>query len=207
MAVPVARYLHEFRPLGPVHSGPPGPSAIRSVATSPVSEAILAAEVAAAERRGREEARKAAQAEAQERLLDAERRFEERIAAERLRWTTEQAERLCGEIGSAVSQLGTSISGAVAGILAPFVSDAVRAEAVAELAKATEVILSGRHDISLRISGPGDLLGALRARLGDNAAGIEFVPGPVSEVRVVGGSTLVETQLRAWAEQLRQAMR
>ena len=207
MAVPVARYLHEFRPLGPVHSSSPGPSAIRSVAVSPISEAILAAEVAAAERRGRDEARKAAQAETQERLLEAERRFEERIAAERLRWTTEQAERLGGEIGSAISQLATSISGAVARILAPFVSEAVRAEALAELAKATEGLLGGPHDISLRISGPGDLLEALRQRLGDRAAGVDFVPGPVSEVRVVGGSALIETQLRAWAERLQQALR
>jgi len=207
MAVPVARYLHDFRPLGPVHPSSPGPNTGRWAAANSVSEAALAAEIAAAESRGREEGRHAAQAEMQEELAEAERRFEERIAAERLRWTAEQSERLCGEMDSALARLGGSAAETVARILAPFVSEAIRAQAVAELARATEGLLGGRQDISLRISGPGDLLEALHARLGDNAAGIEFVPGPVCEVRVVGGSTLIETRLRAWAERLQQALR
>jgi hypothetical protein len=207
IAVPVASYLHDFRRSGPVHPSSSGPSIARWSPGNSISDAVLAAEIAAAEARGREEGRSTAEAEMQERLAEAERRFEERIAAERLRWTTEESEQLCGEIGSAVSQLGGGVAEAVARILAPFVSEAVRAEAVAELAKATEALLSNSHDVRLRISGPGDLLEALGERLGDTAAGVQFVPGPVSEVRVVGGSTLIETQLRAWAERLQQALR
>ncbi len=59
----------------------------------------------------------------------------------------------------------------------------------------------------MKITGPEDLVKALKENLGPHGGAIEFLPGDHVEVSVTARDTTVQTQLRAWSERLEQALK
>jgi hypothetical protein len=57
-----------------------------------------------------------------------------------------------------------------------------------------------------RITGPADLLDLVKAQLdAARRTGIEFRVADTSEIRVVADQTVIETQISAWSERLKES--
>jgi hypothetical protein len=200
MAVPAAHYLIEFPQRGKERQVGRCASAV----PAGVQLSSLAEEIAEAETRGREEGQALVRAELEELIAIERRACEERIAADRDGWMAEQAERLQRTLETGLAELEERISGSVARILTPFLHDAMRERAVAELAGAVRALVAGQPS-GLRVIAPEPLLGVLRERFADLSASIDYAAAEGGEARVVSGSTLIETKLETWAERLREA--
>ncbi|MBN8995459.1 MAG: hypothetical protein J0H94_09540 [Rhizobiales bacterium] len=161
--------------------------------------------VAEAEERGRLAATEAARAE-YETLQSAERRaFDERLAAEREAWRTEVAERLATAVGAAMREIETALGDAVARALTPFLAAGTRERALKDLAETIQRV-KGRRDVAIRVTGPADLLAALKEPLAGAGVAIEYAAADMVEARVTIGDTLIETRIGAWRERLMAAL-
>jgi len=145
--------------------------------------------------------------------IEAERAFEERLAAEResfaqlllderARWSREESGRLAEAITAADKAMVSSVSDAVSRTLLPFLTARARERAIADLVATLDALLAdGKHPV-VTVSGPRDLLAEVADRLGDRADGITFQPSERPDIRVVADSTIIETQLAAWLGRL-----
>jgi hypothetical protein len=156
--------------------------------------------------RGADEARLAADAEFEQKLAQVLARAEQERSADRARWVGEQAEELATRIVAAVQGLETRIAESVGRVLAPFLTTELRNRNVEALAESIKTLLSGGRP-ALRVSGPEDLLTALRERLGEGAIAIEWQPNGAGEVTVSSGDSLIETDIQSWTERLAGAHR
>jgi hypothetical protein len=86
--------------------------------------------------------------------------------------------------------------------------DAVRDKAVAALVEQITALTSSSPVPVFRITWPADLLDLVRAQL-DTArrTGIEYQVTDSFEIRVVADQTVIETQMSAWIERLKEARR
>jgi len=135
---------------------------------------------------------------AQERLL-----FEARLAAERAKWTREESEKLNEKLALALAEIETNISGSAARALRPFLIDLLRRKAIDDLAESVGVLLGGKDHPLIEISGAKDLLDALREKLSDFAAAIDYAPRPSVEVKVVADQTIIDSRIEAWIERIK----
>jgi len=146
-------------------------------------------------------------AEGEAKLAEERVRAAIKLGQERAKWSDQQA-TIADGFGAACRELEDNIGGAVARILQPFLADAVRAKAVTALVQQISA-LTGHSPVPVfRVSGPSDLLGLVKAELdAAGRTGIEYQPADVIEIRVVADHTVIETQIAAWTERLRDACR
>ncbi len=166
----------------------------------PDHAAILAAAVAAARTEAEASARQEFEAE---RARDAEA-FDAHLALARQQWAAETADTLQASLASAHEAMEARICDTLGRILVPFLSEAVRMQALSEMSAMITRLLSDPKAPLLRISGPDDLLDVLRAR--HAAGGIEFQTSDAVDVRIAADDTIIETQLRAWTTHLTEAL-
>jgi len=163
--------------------------------------------IQAVEDRVRAEERDAAR-ERLERAVKAELdRHREELAAQRATWVEEEALRLSSQIGSAIENLESLLSEKAARILASVIPEALRRNAITEFIEALETILSGEGSPLLRVTGPEDLLKAMKAHIAPHDGAVEFVPSDTPEVTLVAGDTTIQTQLGAWSERLQALLK
>jgi hypothetical protein len=157
-----------------------------------------------------------ARVRAEEREI-ARKEFEDAIAAEKVRhledmndqrtiWVEQQALQMSAQIATAVERIEANLSERIANILRPFVSEAFRQQTLAEFKDVLTTLLSGRDASFLKISGPDDLLSAMKSHLGHYESSIEFFSSEHVEIRVATQDTLVQTQLNSWSVRLAQAL-
>lgn len=159
---------------------------------------------------------KLAEAQAEGRRLgraEAERAFEQRLAAEResfaqlvlderSRWSREESERLAQALAAASETLMSTVSDATSRVLLPFLTARARERAIADLVVTLETLLAdGKHPV-VTVAGPRDLVAEIADRLGARAEGVTFQPSERPDVRVVADSTIIETQLATWLGRL-----
>lgn len=215
----LSRHLPHFGPLGPTLAARPAAQAEKAASSpvlarpAPVSDRIRPEirfsqdDLTRAVELARTEARREAQMEAEAALAASEsaraqeqKSFETRIEKLRQDWTAGEADRLAASFKAAIEGLGTQLSDALAPILAPFVEERVRAQALSDLAGLVKQQLALGSGV-IRITGPQDLLDALGTRL-EAAEGLTFTPGPSPEVRIEADGAVIETQLTAWRDRL-----
>jgi hypothetical protein len=194
MAVPIARYLVRFG-----HEPSPAPDPVieptEPMVTLPARE--LAEQIGEAHARGAEEARIATTTAVAE-VLDAERQqAEARLIAERIEWTTTQADRLAQDIAGAFQSLETTLAASLAQVIRPLLSEAVRNRILSELAETLARLLSDDNHPVIRVSGPSDLLERLRKTV-STARAIDYVAAEDAEVTITADGTLIRSQLQAW---------
>jgi hypothetical protein len=206
MAVPVARYLVEFA-HGRERDPSEGRSRARPQETLPQASPYvdLDARIAEAEARARSAGEELAQMELDARLAEERLIFEQRIEAARREWMVECGAALSQQMQTALDGLGERVASSAARLLAPFLAEALRHKVIADLAGTIEALIAGEGGAALRIAGPQELLDALAPRLAGAGAAIDFTPSESAEVRVTAGSTVIETELEAWAGRLREA--
>ena len=196
MGIPLSRVLLDFGATRGVPAAPHQTSASAIPGCEPVDE--LARKLEAAYARGADEARLTADAEHERKLAQAMAHAAEQQSVERARWASEQAEVLVGRLTSAVEALETRIADTVGRILTPFLTAELRSASVAALAESIRTLLSGGSQPALRVSGPEDLLSALRERLGAGPVAIEWEPNGEVEVKVSADDSVIETELQSW---------
>jgi hypothetical protein len=142
-----------------------------------------------------------------EEAVAAERaRFEREMQAEREAWVDQQATEITTQLLEGLGRIEALLSERVAGILRPFVSDAMRQKTLEELEMALATVLSGGDSKLVKITGPEDLLLSMKERMGSHGDAIEFCPGAHVEVSVVARDTTLRTQFDSWSSRLKQAL-
>jgi hypothetical protein len=145
------------------------------------------------------------QAERKE-LAEERARMREQLAAEvareRTRWAEEEAERLLLAHRDALADFETRCAQAVANILRPFLTELAIARVTDALVENLDALFAARAQTLFDISGPADLLDALRRKYADRDASIVFRPDESIDVRVRVDDTIIETRLGVWMEAL-----
>jgi hypothetical protein len=128
--------------------------------------------------------------------------MEANLVAARAEWAAQEGERLAAAHRVALEAFEARCSSAVANILRPFLTTAVIGRVTEALVENLNVLFASRTQSLFEISGPPDLLDALRRKFGENGAAIIYAPDDSIDVRVCCGDTIIETQLGAWMQAL-----
>lgn len=157
----------------------------------------------------REEARKAEEALA--RALESERNAHAAALAEaRGRWVREEAAAMADRVASALADIEDRLSGAVARIFTPFLKEAVREKAIGALRDAVVAILADGAHGRLEISGPEDLVEAVREAIApyttEGGSAIDYRVADAADVRVIAGHAICTTQIAAWNDLIEIAL-
>jgi len=149
-----------------------------------------------------EEGREAARREFAEERARLENSMALDVARERVKWAREEGQRLAEAHRAAIADFETRCAQAVANILRPFLTQAVIARVTESLVQNIEVLLASRRRSLFEISGPQDLLDALKEKFAEQQASIAYSLNDGLDVRVRVDETIIETQLGAWMQAL-----
>jgi hypothetical protein len=198
-AVPAARYLADF---GTAAEGWP----VQAAGAGLSSREHAAAKLDEAFARGLEKGRAEAHAEGEAKLQEQRNQFAEELSAARAEWAASIAEELGGRLDAALAELENRVAETTARILKPFLADGLHRQAVAELRANLESLLATDSGAAIAISGPGDVLDALREHFAGRATNVTYTPGEDCDVRVVASQATLETQLKSWLAKLDEAV-
>jgi hypothetical protein len=213
MAGAIASLLEDFSPAS--RSEPLGIGVLRAVKAAAEPDPVppppavdrQAELLKALEAKVRAEEREVARQQLEEAVAAEKARYEEDLAAQRVIWVEQQAGQLSALIVEGLGRIEATLSGRVASILKPFISEAFRQRSIAEFNEVLATLLLGEETGTMKIAGPVDLLQTLKQNLGPHGAVIEFLPGDHIEVSVTTRDTTVQTQLRAWSDRLEQVLK
>lgn len=184
----------------------PGVEALLGKAPEPQAKPVDIAQITReAEERGRAAGEAAALAMFEARFQEFQQETAAHMQAQREAWTREQADRLAAAMQDAATELEARLSAAIAPVLVPLLEASVAHRALEDLQALMVPLLEREDRPVLKISGPADLVEALRQKLGDPPACV-FEPADQPDVRVVAGDTVLETQIRDWVARLRQTV-
>lgn len=158
------------------------------------------ARIAEARDTGYAEGLEAARVEAAAEREDAQRAFDERLAAERHKWSVEQSETLTENLTAAVRQMQETLAECVGQVLRPFVIDLLRKQMLADLVEAIATISASHEGIAIRIAGPADLLDCLKETLAALPLAVDYEASEGVDVHVIADQTVIETRLQAWID-------
>ena len=193
-AFPAASYLTEF--------GRDGEASLRRRDADDTSARIDAAHAS-----GFESGKAAAVAALEARLEAEQALFAQQRASERQVWVAEEAEKLAQRLSAGLGELEARIADTTARVLEPFLSAELRRQVIAALRVELEALLTKEPRISLSVTGPEDLLQALRDQLAGKACTATHLPNAEPDVRITAGQTILETRLGAWAAKIQEVLR
>src|SRR5262249_17854925 len=132
-------------------------------------------------------------AEGDAKLVEERVRSAVRLGEERAKWSDQQALAIVTGLKTACRGLENDVAPSVARVLQPFLADAIRDKAVADLVEQIAALTSNSVMPAFRITGPSDLLELVKARLdAEPGTGIEYQAADIAEVRVVADQTVIE---------------
>jgi hypothetical protein len=181
-------------PAAPAGSAPAGDEAFKPE--------DIAGRLAEASARGREEGLIEGRADAAERHAAELAAMRREAETDRLEFQRNESAGLESAIRTGLRQIEDNVGGAVARILAPFLSKQAARQATDELCKAVTRLSAGGSSGSMTIRGPEHLLANLRERIADLPIAVAFVDDGGAEIIVEAGATQIVTALRSWAELL-----
>ena len=197
------------RPKGVTREPPPQPQAQPqplppSPSSAPNAEPPPAGLLEDAYRRGHA----AGVADGDARLAEERVRSAIRLGEERAKWSDQQAIAIVGGFETACREIETNIASSVARILLPFLTEAVRDRAIGSLVEQVAALTGNSPVPVFKVTGPSELLDLVKTQLeASRRTGIEYETADTSEVRVVADQTVIETQITAWSERLKEARR
>ena len=147
-------------------------------------------------------------AEGDARVAEERVRSAIRLGEERAKWSDQQAATIVGGFETACREIETNIASSVALILLPFLADAVRDKAIGSLVEQIAALTGNSPVPVFKVTGPSELLELVKTQLGTaRRTGFEYEAADTFEVRVVADQTVIETQITAWSERLKEARR
>ena len=162
----------------------------------------MAARLAEAYARGREEGRAEAWAEAEQQRAADRAVVQEQAAAERTEFRLRDTRSSKPPSTPALPRSARIFEAAVARILAPFLAKEVVKRATDELSKNIARLCAGGSPGLIKIRGPEQVLSRLRERIADLPAEVEYVGDNGVESVVEANVTQIVTELRPWADLL-----
>ena len=197
------------------HDPQSAPEPEPAVAPQVDHEALLAEAVAAA--RAEEAARVRETVDAEIAAAVEVARAEERqnheveldmaLALARDEWVTNQGAHLATCLFERMDRVEAIVRASLASVLRPLATDARRRQSVLELADAAHLLIGDGRALSLKASGPADLLAALSEALGARSEMVTCSPDEtVGDLRIVCDDTVVETRLKGWQAALEEAL-
>jgi hypothetical protein len=199
-ATPAASYLMEFGRDGGM--APPRRAADGAVA----DPGDTASRIEAAHASGFDSGRAAAMAALEARLEEERAASARQLAAARQAWAAQEGERLALQLSAGLDELQARLSEATARVLEPFLRAELRRQAIASLGLELEALLARDPGIGISVTGPEDLLEALRDRLSGTACAATYLTSGEPDVRILAGETILETRLAAWAAKIEEAV-
>ncbi|PJG55117.1 hypothetical protein CVM73_11115 [Bradyrhizobium forestalis] len=226
MNAAIGKLLTQFDANGRVKSAPPPPPKIQDVLTrpkearrepqpqvqtqlqapspAPATEAPSINLLDDAYRRGHA----AGVAEGDAKLAEERVRSAIRLGEERAKWSDQQAVAIVSGFEAACREIETNIASSVARILLPFLTEAVRDKAIGSLVEQVAALTGNSPVPVFKVTGPSELLDLVKTQLeASRRTGIAYEAADISEVRVVADQTVIETQISAWSERLKEARR
>ena len=149
-----------------------------------------------------EEGRDSARLELEDERGRLREALEVEIAKARAKWASEEGERLASAHRAALDSFEMRCAQAVANILRPFTTNLVIARVTDSLVENLEILFASRAQAQFEISGPADLLDALREKFASRDSAVVYKPDDGIDVRVVADDTIIESQLGAWMKAL-----
>lgn len=171
-------------------------------APAPDIDAIVAAEVAAAEQRLRGEW----EAESQAALAAQQERHTAELQELQARLGEAAAAKIAAAFDDAAAQLSAMANAAAARLLSSLLGDEMARRSVEELAARIGRLLADRDAVEVQVSGPQSLMESLAAALGPLAARCEFSEAPGFDVTVAIDATVLETRLAEWSAMIGEAV-
>ena len=181
---------------------PAAPAGSASAGAEAFKPEDIAGRLAEAYARGREEGLIEGRTDAAERHAAELAALRGEAETDRLEAHRSESAGLESAIRTGLRQIEDNVGGAVARILAPFLSKQSANQAVDELCKAIARLAAGGLPGSMTIRGPEHLLANLRERIADLPIAVSFVDDGGAEIIVEAGATQIVTALRSWAELL-----
>jgi predicted component of type VI protein secretion system len=178
---------------------------VRPAPSAPSPPPDPAAKLQEAYERGKKEGREAALAECENKLRDYGLESARRRTEERERWTAEQAAVLATQFQDAWATFESRLTGTISRLLEPVLADTIRREALQQFVAHLDAIIKNGDQPVLRIGGPADLLDAIRSKIGNGMVSLQYVPQAGSELRLMGSQLVLETQIQAWIDRIKQA--
>ena len=158
-SISASKYLVEFsgknEPTGVL------PPFVKSRTRTGAPSPELARELSEAYRRGIEEGREAASAEAAASLQKNREAMEAEQADRFKSWLEQEGDRLHGSLAAGLSHIENRISEHVARIMMPFLEDEIRAKAVRDLREAVKSVVKPGAGLSIAGSGPAEVIAVL----------------------------------------------
>jgi hypothetical protein len=204
-AIPLARYLVDFGTASETVAQIG--AADRKEQEARAHAEAIAARAAEAHERGLQEGRRAAEAEVAARMEAQAKALEQKLESERKAWVLKESHVIAERLVAGLRHIETRTAEVVARILEPFIAAEAHRAAVSELLAALEAVLSKSAGASVEISGPADLIAALRDRLARYPPSVKFDIRDVPDVRIELDHAVLETRVGAWMAHLEEAVR
>ncbi|MCB8823548.1 hypothetical protein [Microvirga rosea] len=205
MAGGIADYLMEFHLEDA--SSKPAPNAPKPIVTRRDEEQDRTAElVRNAEARVRDEERAVADRALKAALETARSEADDMLKAARSKWVAEAAEKLSQDLSTGFADLFDVLGNKIAHVLVPFLSESLRVQAVSDFSDALSLLC--KHEaVKITVSGPADLIEAVREKIGALEYNVEYVPGSGPDLKLTADDTVVEAQLSTWISRMADAVR
>jgi uncharacterized protein YicC (UPF0701 family) len=126
----------------------------------------LDVQIAEAHARGVLEARAAALMDQDAALAKQQAAFDQKLAAERLRWTAEEGTKIASALSDTLADVERRIADSVDQILKPLIFERVREKAMHELRDALAGLLAQGTFAKITVSGPQDLVAQIETEFG-----------------------------------------
>ena len=129
------------------------------------------------------------------------------LAMARDEWAINQGTHLATCLFERMDRVEAIVRASLASVLRPLATDARRRQSVLELADAAHLLIGDGRAVSLKATGPADLLEALGEALGARRDMVTFAPDETAgEWRIECDDTVVETRLKGWHKALEEAL-
>jgi hypothetical protein len=155
----------------------------------------------------RDEERTLARTELAQALAAERERSQIELQEQRQVWAATEGAELGARFGEAFTALEAMLSERVANILGPFVAEAFRRQMIDEIGAALKSLLADATAETIVVTGPEDLLSALKASLGDHLGSVEFKVAESVDVSVTAADTAIDTLLKPWSERLNDLLK
>ena len=148
--------------------------------------------------RGIEEGKRSAEAETIALLEEQKAALDQSLAAAREAWCNENGPQVAEQIGTAIRDMEDRIADSAERVLRPFLAQAIRDQAIDQLRAIVSDLIAANPGITLEISGPEDLINAIRTSLSSSVANASYVVNEACDVQVKAGASVIETRISAW---------
>ncbi len=125
----------------------------------------------------------------------------------RTRYEEQAAERIAADMTQIATILGQTVSIEAAAVLAPIMTEALTAKAVADLADLVAASILDGAVGPVTVSGPRHLFDILHARLDDHGALLRHVEADDVDLSVTIGESVLVTRMSVWAASLREILK